>query len=369
MAETILPRYGERSLCEVTPSLLAALGVPGFDNVLDVERVSAACLLVIDGLGWDLLQAHAEDAPFLNAHAANREPLTAGFPSTTATSVSSFGTGLTSGTHGIVGYSFAAPELLYALPWRVNGADARETLVPEEIQPLPTLFERAGIDVTIAAPMLQRGSGLTRSVLRGGAFEPVFALGDLAAKILANRSGFCYAYHGDLDTVGHVYGPGSQAWRWQLNHIDRLVATIVAALPPGALLAVTADHGMVQTTSTVDFDTEHQFWEGVRLLGGEPRARHVYAEPGAADDVREAWRNVLGDRALVVSREQAIDEGWFGPVADRVLPRIGDVIAATLGEVGIVRTVKEKFESGLLGVHGSLTPAEMRVPFLTFVGS
>jgi hypothetical protein len=364
----ILPRYGERSLCEVTPSLLAALGVAGFDNVLGVERSSAACLLVVDGLGWDLLHAHAEDAPFLNAHAAGKEPVTAGFPSTTATSVASFGTGMTSGQHGIVGYSFAAPDLLYALPWRVDGADAREKLVPEEIQPLPTLFERAETAVTIAAPMLQRGSGLTRSALRGGTFEPVFALGDLTAKILAN-SGFCYAYHGDLDTVGHVYGPGSRAWRWQLNHVDQLVEAVVTALPKDALLAVTADHGMVHMRSTVDFDTEPQLQEGVRLLGGEPRARHVYTEPGATDDVLATWQNILGDQALVVSLEQAVDEGWFGEVSDRVRPRIGDVIAAALGEVGIVRTVKEKFESGFAGVHGSLTPAEMRVPFLTFVGS
>ncbi len=266
----ILPRYGERSLCEVTPSLLAALGAAGFDNVLGVERVSAACLLVIDGLGWDLLHAHADEAPFLARHAIGTEPVTAGFPSTTATSVSTFGTGLPSGQHGIVGYSFAAPELLYALPWRVDGVDARETLVPEEIQPLPTAFERAGVDVTIAAPMLQRGSGLTRSVLRGGVFEPVFALGDLSSKIAANRSGFCYAYHGDLDTMGHLYGPGSDAWRWQLNHIDRLIATVVDALPPGALLAVTADHGMVEMKSTVDFDTEPRYGKEFACSAASP---------------------------------------------------------------------------------------------------
>jgi hypothetical protein len=365
VADTILPRYGERSLCEVTPSLLAALGVAGFDNVLGVPRTSAACLLLIDGLGWELLAKHAEDAPFLTAHLPSQEPLTAGFPSTTATSVSSFGTGMTPGEHGIVGYSFAAPELLYALPWRVDGADARETLVPEEIQPLPTLFERAGIATTVAAPMLQRGSGLTRSVLRGGRFEPVFALGDLTAKIVAN-AGFCYAYHGDLDTVGHLYGPGSPEWRWQLNHVDRMVATVVDVLPPGALLAVTADHGMVPMTSTVDYDAEPQLQEGVRLLGGEPRVRHVYTEPGAAGDVLATWRNTLGDRALVVTREQAIHEGWFGTVSDRVRPRIGDVVAAALGELCVIRTVKEPLESGFRGVHGSLTPAEMLVPFLTF---
>lgn len=365
----ILPRYGERSLCEVTPSLLAALGVAGFENVLGVARVTAACLLLVDGLGWDLLREHAADAPFLAAHMAGQEPLTSGFPSTTATSVSSFGTGLASGEHGMVGYSFAAPDLLYTLPWRVDGADARDRLAPEEVQPLPTAFERADVAVTVAAPMPQRGSGLTRSVLRGGDFRPVFALGDLAVAAFRNEGGFCYAYHGDLDTVGHLYGPGSLAWRLQLRHIDQLVSTIADALPSGALLAVTADHGMVPMTSSVDFDSDSALQAGVRLLGGEPRARHVYAEPGSAADVLAAWREVLADRAIVVPREQAIDERWFGPVSDRVLPRIGDVIAAALDGVGIVRATKEPFESGFHGVHGSLTPAEMLVPFLTFVGS
>jgi hypothetical protein len=363
----MLPRYGERSLCEVTPSLFAALGAAGFDNVLGVDKAYSVCLLVIDGLGWELLRTHAQDAPFLASHAAGKEPLTAGFPSTTATSLATLGTGLTPGEHGIVGYSFAAPDLLYALPWRVNGVDARETLVPEEIQPLPTVFERSDVEVTIAAPPFQNGSGLTRSVLRGGTFRPVFALGDLAAVALKDN-GFCYAYHGDLDTVGHLYGPGSLAWRLQLNHVDRLVESIATALPQGALLAVTADHGMISMTSTVDFDTDSSLQQGVRLLGGEPRVRHVYTEPGAADDVLASWQEILGTNALVVRREEAIEQGWFGPVSDRVLPRIGDVLAVALGEFGIVRTVAEGRESAFAGMHGSLTPAEMLVPFLTFAG-
>jgi hypothetical protein len=71
---------------------------------------------------------------------------------------------------------------------------------------------------------------------------------------------------------------------------------------------------------------------------------------------------------VVVRREEAIEQGWFGPVSDRVLPRIGDVLAVALGEFGIVRTVAEGRESTFAGMHGSLTPAEMLVPFLTFAG-
>lgn len=132
---------------------------------------------------------------------------------------------------------------------------------------------------------------MTRAVLRGGDFRGVHALGDLAAIALTALSGseraFCYAYHGDLDLLGHVYGVGSLPWRLQLNHIDRLAAAIADGLPPGGQLVVTADHGMVTVPEQgrLDFDTEPALQAGVRLLGGEPRARHVYTEPGATDDV------------------------------------------------------------------------------------
>src|SRR4029453_18890838 len=49
------PRDGEASLADRLPSLLAALDVPGFTNPLGVEPLRRACLLVVDGLGWELL--------------------------------------------------------------------------------------------------------------------------------------------------------------------------------------------------------------------------------------------------------------------------------------------------------------------------
>jgi hypothetical protein len=105
---------------------------------------------------------------------------------------------------------------------------------------------------------------------------------------------------------------------------------------------------------------------GLALLGGEPRARHLYARPGAAPEVLAAWREVLGERAWVLSREEAIKEGWFGPVDDGMAARIGDVVAAPAGSVALVATKAEPRESALLGMHGSLTSAEQFVPALIF---
>ncbi|GGS34741.1 alkaline phosphatase family protein [Actinokineospora fastidiosa] len=375
--EPLVPRYGNGTLADVLPSLLAGMDVPGTADTLGIAGPTRVCLLLVDGLGRRLLDDHAEDAPFLASLGADR--ITAGFPATTATSIASLATGEPSGGHGIVGYSFAVDgpdgeELLNTLRWHRHGenGDLRAVLVPEEVQPHPTAFERAeaaGVRVRFVAPRDHRGSGLTRAVLRGGEFHGVHALGDLVSRASAALRepgrALCYAYHADLDALGHVYGPGSEPWRCQLVFVDRLAAALAEALPPDAALMVTADHGMVEIDDPVDFDTAEDLRDGVRLLGGEVRVRHVYTEPGALDDVRARWSGVLGDRAWVATRDEAIARGWFGPrVEDRVRPRIGDVVVAARGGLGVVRSAAERWLSALPGQHGSLTAEEQFVPLL-----
>lgn len=371
-----------RSLAGVMPSLLAGLGVAGFNNELEVSPARSACLLLVDGLGWCALQEHPVDAPFLTSLARRSAPITSGFPSTTATSVATIGTAVPPGQHGIVGFSFAIPDgvLINALSWHTHGGGERVELlrkfVPEDIQPQTTALQRAaaaGVRVVLAVPYAHRGSGLTRAALRGGDIHGVHALGDLAGNTLAAMSAgertFCYAYHGDLDLLGHVYGVGSLPWRLQLGHIDRLAATIADGLPRGTQLVIIADHGMVTVPETgkLDFDTEPLLQAGVRLLGGEPRARYVYTEPGATDDVLAAWRELIGDRAWICPRDEAIAAGWFGPVvAAGIRDRIGDIIVACRTELAIVRSQVTPKLSRLIGHHGSLTADEQLVPFLVY---
>ncbi|WP_312858496.1 alkaline phosphatase family protein [Pseudonocardia pini] len=372
-AEPLLPRYGERSLAEVFPAVLAALGVPGPAPAITLPPVRAAAVLLIDGLGAELLRDHAPDAPTLAALAG--EPLTVGFPSSTSISITSLGTGLPPGEHGVVGISFQAcgGEMLDSLKWTSYGVgdpeDLRESLPPERIQPHDTALQRAAADqvrVTTVGPRSFRGSGLTRAALRGGHYQGVMAMGDLAAGIVAAVSGpgrrLAYGYHADLDALGHLHGPGSTPWRFQLRLIDRMVATIVEQLPPDSLLAVTGDHGMVTVTRRYDADQLTPLRLGVRLLGGDPRARHVYVRDGAAAEVRAAWAETLADDAWIVPRDQAIAENWFGPVGDDVRERIGDLVVAMRGTAGVVRSVAEPTLAGLPGQHGSLTAEEQLVP-------
>jgi predicted AlkP superfamily pyrophosphatase or phosphodiesterase len=362
-------------LADVVPSVLSAMGVAGFDGPIPLpDGVAGACVLLIDGLGAELLDTFAEDAPALAALRGLR--LQVGFPSTTVAGLAAVGTGCRSGEHGMVGLSFRLPgaDVVNALGWRPHpwGRDLRDKLPPEQVQPMQTTFERAsrsGIAVSVISGAQFAGSGLTRAVLRGGRYVGVRALGDLAACVRSALAdgGFCYGYHSELDLLGHAYGPGSTAWRMQLRQVDRLVESIVEGLPPGGLLAVVADHGMVAVDDSeiVDIDACQPLLDGVDAIGGEPRARHVYVADGAAESVLAAWRETLAQRAWVVSRDEAISAGWFGDrIGDDVRFRIGDVVAAARGSAGVMRRTVEPLMSSLIGQHGSLTTAEQQVPLL-----
>jgi hypothetical protein len=373
------PDHGLAHLADVVPSVLSAMGAAGFDGPIPLrDDIASACVLLVDGLGAELLDAHPDDAPVLAALRSGT--LQVGFPSTTVAGLAAIGTGCRSGEHGMVGLSFRLPgaEVVNALGWRPHpwGGDLRDTVVPEQVQPSPTTFERAaatGMGVSVVSSAQFSDSGLTRAVLRGARYVGVHAMGDLAACVQSALAdgGFCYGYHADLDMVGHIYGPGSPAWRMQLRQVDRLVESIVDDLPPGSLLAVVADHGMVavDAAQSIDIDASESLLDGVEALGGEPRARHVYVADGALDSVLTTWRESLSQHAWVASRDEAIAAGWFGErVSDDARFRIGDVVAAARGATGLMRRTVEPLLSALVGQHGSLTSAEQQIPLFLAYG-
>lgn len=371
--EPTLPRYGEASLDALATSILASLGAPDEPNPLRLERAERVCLLLIDGLGWELLRAHQAAAPFMSEIAMTAAPLTVGFPATTATSLASLGTGRPPGQHGMLGYQVRVPgssKLLNALRWD-------RSIDPVRWQPGSTIFERAtqaGIRPFRVAPGQFDGTGLSMAAMRGAEYLPAGTFGALVSRAAAALSedvstppAFAEVYYGGLDATGHTHGCASDAWHYELAHVDKLAEQLASALPRGTMLHITGDHGMVDVydAERIDVDTTPELRAGVALLGGEPRARHLYCEPGAAADVLATWSELLGGRAWVLGREQAIAAGWFGPVDDAYLARIGDVIVAPSGPTAIVSPKAEPGESKLEGLHGSLTQSDQLVPLLT----
>jgi hypothetical protein len=330
-------------------------------------------VLLVDGLGADLLRAHADLAPTLASLSRPVGDLSAPCPSTTPVSLATLGTGLPPGSHGILGFVTDIPgedRTLNHIQW----ADDPD---PDVWQSRRTVFEQAqaaGVAATAVGPYAYAGSGLTRAAYRGATYTGVVSHGDLSALALrslaATPRSLVYGYIPELDLTGHVRGVDSPSWRAQLGLIDRLVEQLVAGLPDDAALLVTADHGMLDVPGETrfDLDGESDLADGVRVLAGEPRARYVHAQPGAEDDVLSRWREVLGDRAWVASRDEAVASGVFGPVDDALAARIGDVVALARGSWALVTPEQEPGPSRLAAYHGSLTATELAIPLLAARG-
>jgi Type I phosphodiesterase / nucleotide pyrophosphatase len=370
------------SLAEVLPAVTAALGAPvgRGPSSLALPPARSAVVVLVDGLGEQLLSRRGGHAPFLrHLRSAPGDGIatvvTSGFPSTTATSMGMLGTGRLPGAHGLVGLDVLDPDrdvLFSELAWDPE-------VDPRRWQPTTTVFEdalAAGLDVVRIGPAYFDGSGLTEAALRGGRFVAADTLDHrVDAAVTATRGPgrqLVYVYWGDVDKIGHV--SGSESWEWgeELERTDAGIGRLAELVGRDVLVVVTADHGMVDVPSheRVDVAHEPELSRGVRHVGGEPRAVHLYTDEGATADVLAAWQERLGGRMDLLTREEAVRAGWFGPVEPWVLPRIGDIVGSAGSSFAVVdsRTARPELLR-LIGLHGARSLQEQLVPLLATYGT
>lgn len=370
------PPYGSKTIAELLPSAAAALGVPGFENPLGLPRANRIAVVMVDGLGKALLKARGGHAPFLRKLMENSQTLSASFPSTTAASLTSLGTGLPPGQHGVVGYDAVDPERRRVVN-QLGGWP--KDLDPLAWQPHATVFERVAADgVHTATVSLSqfKSSALTQAALRGPEFVPAESpharVRETCETLAANRRALIYCYFNELDKAGHRFGKDSAQWGHALEELDSVMRTLAARVPAGTLLLLTADHGMVDVPESwrIDYSQYPELVDGVELTAGEPRAVQLHFHPETSvlkrEEVAQAWRGRFGSKAWIVTRQEAIDHGLFGEVADTVRARIGDLLILAAEDVAFLdgRRVNPAAFS-MVGQHGSLTRAECEVPLLT----
>nr|WP_232510906.1 nucleotide pyrophosphatase/phosphodiesterase family protein [Micromonospora maris] len=374
------PEYGGRSLADVLPSALAVLGVPGGTDLLgladELAGVRRVAVLLVDGLGWHQLPIAAPYAPTLaGLTATTGRPLTCGFPSTTPTSLVTLGTGTASGAHGVLGFTLRVPGTDRVL----NHIEWTDDPPPMRWQPVTTALQRAraaGVAVTVVSRPEFGGSGLTVAANRGGDYRGAAGVDALAATMLAALTAgtgptLVSGYHPDVDRHGHLSGVDSVPWRTAVTDLDALLARLVDGLPSDAALLVTADHGQLNVPAEhrFDLDTDPRLTAGLQVVAGEPRVRYLHVVPGATEDVRAAWSQVLGPAARVLTRDEAVATGWFGPVSEEHLRRIGDIVVVCNDTYAVLASRSESpMLSRLVGFHGADTAAEMTIPLLVVRG-
>jgi hypothetical protein len=361
-----------RNLAALSNSIFASLNLEGATNDLEIEinPGTRECLLLIDGMGTDAISKYGSEFPIFK-ELNSLINLDSHFPSTTATNLSSLGTGTLPGVHGMLGYTVRVPRsgepgrLLNSLKWD-------ERVDPLNWQSVPTLFERAaaqGISVSHIAAKRYEGSGFTQAALRGAQYLGANQIGDIIeTTILAMQkpSAFSYVYINHLDAAGHDEGVGSEKWLLALSTVSELITGLRNRLPKGTRLWVTADHGMINVGEKLILGQDNKLMENVTLVGGEPRARHMYLREGAIAETVAIWREFLGAKADVYSRDEVIAAELFGPqVSLDSSERMGDLIAIAKGEMILVDPTRIKEESKMIGHHGGLEEIEVAIPLLS----
>jgi hypothetical protein len=361
-----------RNLAALSNSVFSSLQVSGAVNELGIDENPGAreCLLLIDGMGADLIAKYGSEFPIFK-ELNSLTNLDSHFPSTTATNLSSLGTGTLPGVHGMLGYTVRVPRsgepgrLLNSLKWD-------ERVDPVNWQSVPTLFERAaqeGITVSHIAAKRYEGSGFTQAALRGAQYLGANQIEDIIAntvEAMKPSSSFSYVYINHLDSAGHDDGVGSEKWLLALSTVSELITGLRNRLPKGTRLWVTADHGMINVGEKIILGQDNNLMANVTLVGGEPRARHIYVRDGAINETVAIWREFLGDKADVFSRDEIISAGHFGPeVSLDSRERMGDLIAIAKGEMILVDPTRIKEESKMIGHHGGLEAIEVAIPLLS----
>ena len=360
----IIPDYGGANVRGIVPALLGPAswetGLPTWMPE-PVSAASAVVVLVLDGLGWDQLQAHRDLMPTVASMAGG--PIHTVAPTTTATALTSITTGLTPAEHGLVGYRMAVGgEVMNVLRWYVGDQAVRRSHPPREVQPFEPFL---GQTVPVVSVAELQGSAFSEAHLRG--CDPV---GWRAASSIAVQARleveagerFVYCYYGGIDKIAHErgFGPFYDA---ELRSADRLVADLLETLPAGAALLVTADHGQVHVGDRL-VTPSSELLASVTMQSGEGRFRWLHTVKGAVEDVAAVARDEVGHLAWVVTKEQTLDEQWFGSaMAPAIRSRLGDVALAAHEQVSF----HDPADSGpfeLVCRHGSLTSAEVNVPLV-----
>lgn len=406
----ILPRYAGQSLLNVPASVCAALGVPtaGLPPALDaavlppalLDGVRAVCLLIVDGLGRQQLDAAlgAGDAPTISGlrdgqsfgSAAHDATITSVVPSSTMPALATLSTGLPPSEHGLLGWTVyleefgEAAELARWGPAAERGSYLQERLGghdPVAFFGRETLYQRlrrSGVRSVAICPAHHRGTGFSEMVFQGAELPGYYATSSIlpmVERLLAERADrerlYLYAYWPTLDTVGHHDGPLGPEHAAELAVLDFSLGRWLRTHRPRGdlLLLLTADHGHVPTdrARVVRLDRP-MLLEALRSPPtGERRLAYLHARPGRAGAVRAYCAERLSEVAELVEPTVAFERGLFGTgeVSGVARRRAGDLILLAREDHQFVCPFIEGEEpDSLIGNHGALDSREMLVPLL-----
>ena len=361
--DPIIPDYTSACLSNIVPALLEhpVIGSGWLpDEVLAARKV---VLLLVDGLGYEKFKISEQKEIVPNLAKMNHKRIMTVAPTTTATALTSLTTGRPPGEHGVIGYKISVGnQTLNSLRWTTGSGVAANEINPSSFQPIPPFL---GKKVPAVSPVEFRNSGFTEAHLRNTNYEGYFLSSNIThhiARCLEQDSRLVYAYYDGIDKVGHIHGTG-HFYDAEIALVDYLIGKIYKMLPSGTALIVTSDHGMVDVGDSV-IEINDSLMQRINTISGEARFLWFHPARGNHESLLRDLQDLYGNCAWVRTKDQILDEGWFGrQISDQAKERLGEI--ALLARDPVAFLDKENPGPKLVGRHGSLTETEVYVPLIT----
>lgn len=360
-------------LSEVFESCL--LSIQSLPNPLRISPSKSACVVLVDGLGVGNISAASAHARFLSQQLESSVPIFSGFPTTTASSITSLATGLESGQHGFLGYRVYDRAKSRAINF-LN--DLGDDLNPLEYQPAITISERAGsigVSCYVVGSATYATSGFTKATMRGAKYISAEKLSDrfrLATELLAKPGNLVYLYIPELDQAAHRFGTNSLNWINLLEDVDSEVKSFSEKLPSKTTAVVTADHGIVDVSKSqhIYLDEYEEHFSDLLMVGGDPRVAFLYWPEGTDVSARKiAIASLFEGKLAVVTPAELEKAGWFSEIGPHSKNWIPDLVLVCLHSSAIYHRGFAKAKSlEMIGQHGSWSRMEREVPFIVLRG-
>ncbi|MFW6196791.1 MAG: alkaline phosphatase family protein [Thermoplasmatota archaeon] len=374
-----LPDYEGNGIVNLMSSILGSFGVGSPYTQLSSLGLGSkknVILLVLDGIGYDYLKEKGKDT-FIYDNLEMK--LTSVFPSSTASAVPTFMTGLPPQQHGVPGWYTYLKEL-----------GVVSTILPFKPRYGNRMFTEDDVDVSsilskvsLVKRIEEEKHFVTKNKIKDSVFNKFYTKNievneydktneffeeiERIIKDSENRK-YIYGYWNDFDGVAHEKGVDSIQTVMEFLSIDRQLKEFVERVKDtDATLLITADHGFIDSTEdkAVRLEDHPEFSDCLTLpLCGDHRSVFCYVHPDKEDKFRDYWEKELIDYCDLYKSQELVDDGLFGLFEpnSKLLDRIGDYILIMKDNYIMFDTLPNEDDHFLIGNHGGLSSEEIYVP-------
>jgi len=336
-------------------------------------------LLILDGLGTNLMQQHLAADAFLRKHKV--KDITSVFPATTTAATTSLLTGMVPAEHGWLGWDLYFKSVDKTVTTFLNtikdkaGKQAANYHLAQTELPITTIIDQINHSKAASGYWL---SPFADDVLAAAVKPDAKKFINLIDYDLNNldilfdniktlcttaEQKFIYAYSLEPDSLMHQFGTNDQRITEIINYLDKKTAQLSKQLDD-TLLIITADHGHI-TAGEYFFLNEYPKIKKMlrRQTSIESRCVNFFIKASKHADFEIEFNKNFSDYFILYTKQEVKDNQLFGPGIphEKFETFLGDYLAVAISDKSIM---DQRVVNPLKGTHAGVLAAETVVPLV-----